>query len=106
MNKILFLPLFLFPGLLDAKDPAVYTYDYPIAGVVCSACANSVKRSIQHVPGVVTVKIHRTSESDLPILSVTAVRDSLTAMELRTALGKDQSHYQIGELSAKDGASK
>jgi copper chaperone CopZ len=106
VNKLLFLPLFLFPGLLAAKEPVVSTFDYPIAGVVCSACANSVKKSIQHVPGVVAVKIHRTSEGALPVLSVTAVRDSLTAKELRTALGKDKSHFQIGELSPKDGGSK
>jgi copper chaperone CopZ len=106
MKHLLALSLLILPGLLFAEDPALQTYEFPIAGVVCSACANSVKQSIRQVPGVVAVKVRRSKEGELPVLSVTTTHDSISAQELRTALGKDGSHYQIGEPTVKPGTAK
>ena len=106
MKKLLAISLLILPGLLSAEDSALRTYEFPIAGVVCSACANTVKESIRQVPGVVAVKVRRSKEGELPILSVTTTRDSISAQELRTALGKDGSHYQVGEPTAKAGTTK
>ena len=95
--RLLLLVSILLSGPAVAGEAKVYTYEFPVAGVVCSACSRVVKDSIRKVPGVVDVRIVPQPNGELPRLTVTATEQDLKADHLQAALGDASKIYQIGE---------
>jgi uncharacterized protein YsxB (DUF464 family) len=105
MKNILIACSLLAASLLAAQpevEREVYQYKGSIAGVVCSACSSVVKTSLMKLDEVIQVKISAGSEGELPTLTISATDPSLTASDLRVALGKAAAYYRIVDLRRID----
>jgi copper chaperone CopZ len=97
MKSCYLLFLSLLAGSALADEPRVYSYEFPVAGVVCSACARVVKDSVRGVPGVIDVKIVKRPNGELPLLTVASTDPTLDPGRLRAALGEAAKTYQIND---------
>lgn len=95
--------LVAFPSVAQPEvEREVHRYEGSIAGVVCSACSSVVKTALMKLDEVVQVKILAGSEGELPTLAISATDPSLTAGDLRVALGKAAAYYRIVDLKRID----
>lgn len=78
-----------------ASRSARYTYEFPIAGVVCGSCAATVKKAVESCPWAESAKVVKGGAGELPKLIIVANRPALDASEVQAALGSHSSHYQV-----------
>jgi len=87
------------PWIAAEPDPdrvrARYTYEFPIAGVVCGSCAATVKKAVEACPWAESAKVVKGGAGELPKLVIVANRPALAAAEVQAALGAHSSHYQV-----------
>ena len=100
LQTILALVVTLAATLLRAEDKPTYSYTGEVAGVVCSACSNTVKSSLAKLDGVTSVKILRAEKEGAPAkLEVTATTAGLTRDAAVKALGEHAKYYDIRSLT-------
>ena len=78
-----------------AAEPATYTYQGEVAGVMCSACSNHVETALAKIQGVQTVKVLPAKAGGIPRLEVTATTATLTQEDAVKALGEYAKMYDI-----------
>ncbi len=81
------------PDLAKVRDR--YTYEFPIAGVVCGSCAATVKKALEACPWAESAKVVKGENGELPKLIIIANRPSLEISEVQAALGEHSSQYQV-----------
>lgn len=87
----------LLLGQSHAAD-ASYCYQGEVSGVVCSACASSVKAALLKIEGVQEVKITLNKEGGNPRLTILSSSPDLKREIAVKALGKAADHYDIRSL--------
>lgn len=85
------------PHAADAPKP--YQYEGRIAGVVCSACAASVKEALMGLEGVKEVRITVSQDGSVPRLEITSSSPRLTREAAMKALGSAGADYQVQSLA-------
>ena len=86
-------------SLPAADAPKPYRYEGRIAGVVCSACASSVKEALMGIEGVKDVRITISQDGSVPRLEITSSSPSLTREAAIKALGSAAADYQVQSLT-------
>ncbi|WP_395719696.1 heavy-metal-associated domain-containing protein [Prosthecobacter sp.] len=81
-----------------AEAPKPYQYEGRIAGVVCSACAASVKEALMGLEGVKDVRITVTQDGSAPRLEITSTSPHLTREAAMKALGSAAADYHVQSL--------
>jgi len=81
----------------DSSSP--YHYEGRIAGVVCSACAASVKEALMGLEGVKEVRITVSQDGSVPRLEITSSSPRLTREAAMKALGRAAADYQVQSLT-------
>lgn len=100
LQAILILVITSTASLLRADDKPAYTYTGEVAGVMCSACSNTVKKSLAKLDGVTSVKVLRAEKEGAPAkLEVTATTATLTKETAVKALGEHAKFYDIRSLT-------
>lgn len=75
-------------------SPPSYSYEFAIAGVVCSSCSSAVKRAVEACSWAESARVIKGGHGELPKLVIITNRSSLEAREVQAVLG-DRSQYQI-----------
>ncbi len=80
----------------QAADPAAtHLYKGEIAGVACSACSKKVKKSLEQLPGVTSVKLLPAEASGIAKIEIASTSAAITKASAIKALGKSAEEYTI-----------